>query len=391
MKSKILFLATLGIVLVSGAVLYGQFKNQPQLIHEKDLGDQYYCPMHPQIQRDKPGTCPICYMKLVKKEKPSVEESVPPTTQAPQERVSVRLKSEQQQLIGVRTATVIKKDLTRTIHAYGYVAHDLDLFDQQLEYIQAWRQYFALVDHRPAKESFHADWRDYFTKSDDGQWRSQDEVKAQQRLLKAEYELRHMGLHDKQLEQLREIKSGQPWVQPDLLFFEEGHPTWIYAQVFESDLGYVAVGQSAKVTLPAYDETVIGYVETVANMIDPETRTVQVRIKLQNYRGELTANMYANVEILSELNTALLIPREALIDTGLQKIVFVQQKEGLFEPRSIETISEGDGMVAIRSGLKEGETVVVSGNFLLDSESRLKATLENADTAPSTNVTKTGS
>ena len=374
MKSKILFFITLGIILVSGGVLYLEFKDGSHLVQQKGHKDIYYCPMHPQIQRDRPGNCPICYMKLVKKEEGSTREH---TTK---DHDLVQLTTDQQQLMGVRTAPVIKKDLTKTIHAYGYVAHDLELYEAQLEYIEAWREYYAFVIRRPTKENFRQDWRDYYvTEPSAGKWRSQDEIKAQQRLIRSEYELRHMGFHDSQLGQLREIKYGQPWVQPDLLFFEEGHPTWVYAQIFESDLGFIAVGQKAKVTFLAYGETLEGTVETVANMIDPNTRTVQVRIKLEDFSGELTANMYVNVEIQSELNTSLIVPREAILDTGDKKIVFVQKKEGIFEPRTIETDLEGDGMVAVKRGLKEGEIIVVSGNFLLDSESRLKAAIENTD------------
>src|SRR5205085_313432 len=129
---------------------------------------------------------------------------------------------------------------TKTIHAYGYVAHDLELYDAQLEYIDAWRIYYAFLSRRPIKDEFRTDWREYYLKAPaDNRWRSDDKVKALQRLVKAEYELRHMGITDAELTHLREIKFGQPWVQPDLLFFEKGHAFWIYAQVLESDLGYI--------------------------------------------------------------------------------------------------------------------------------------------------------
>ena len=85
--------------------------------------------------------------------------------------------------------------------------------------------------------------------------------------------------------------------------------------------------------------------------------------------------MYVNVDMPVELDESLVVPREAIMDTGLNKIVFVQTQEGVFEPRKITTGFEGDGMAAVKSGLKEGETIVSSGNFLLDSESRLQGSL----------------
>src|SRR6185295_5834402 len=110
-------------------------------------------------------------------------------------------------------------------------------------------------------------------------------VKAQQTLLKAEYELIHMGLTEDQLAQLREVKYGEPWIQPEILFFQEGQPIWIYAQIFENDLGFIAVGQKAVVSIPAYGETTTGIVKSVSPVVEPEGRTTRVRVELPNYRG----------------------------------------------------------------------------------------------------------
>jgi Cu(I)/Ag(I) efflux system membrane fusion protein len=334
--------------------------------------DIYYCPMHPHYQSDRPGTCPICYMNLVKKEE--LKETLSEQTVSGYSTVSMDM--QKQQLIGLKTALVTRKNLVKTIHANGHVAHDLDLYEAQLEFIEAWRIYYAFLSRRPITDEFRADWRRYSLQSaSQGRWKNIDKLKAQERLLKAEYALRHMGITGAQFEDLRKVKYGQPWVQPDLLFFEEGHPVWIYAQILENDLGFVDIGQKAIVTIPVYGETTEGIVRNVALAIDPDTRTTQVRIELPNYRGELNVNMFVNVDMPVELDASLVVPREAVMDTGLNKIVFVQIKDGIFEPRIIQTGFEGDGMVAVKSGLKEGETIVVSGNFLLDSESRLQGAL----------------
>ncbi len=413
---NILILLGIGILLGGGMVLLS--KSHPPQTHEH-TGDIYYCPMHPNYTSNKPGICPICQMKLVKRETSVQEtsslETSPQKTSSKKilywtdhmipgykasgpgkspmgmdlvpvyeesqkgsssEYSTVSIDTQKQQLMGVKTAPVIRKTLTKTLHAYGYVAHDLELYDAQLEYIDAWHVYYAFQTRRQIKDEFHADWREYYKKDpSQNRWRSDDKLKAQQRLIKAEYELRHMGLTDTQLEQLRQIKYGQPWVQPDLIFFEKNQSFWIYAQVLESDLGFIAPGQKVVATIPTYGETTEGIVRSVAPVVDPATRTSRVRIELPNYKGELSVNMYVNVDMPVELDESLVVPREAIMDTGLSKIVFVQTKEGIYEPRNIQTGFEGDGMVAVKSGLKEGETIVSSGNFLLDSESRLQGSL----------------
>ena len=376
---KIIPIILIVLVAAAGWLL---LKRQPTVSTRETQKDIYYCPMHPQYTSDRPGTCPICYMKLVKKEDAVKNTSSHLNHQkvAKGESVdgysNVSIDVQRQQLIGVKTAPVTKKPLVKTIHAYGYVAHDLELYEDQLEYIDAWRVYYAFVVRRPVKESFRPDWWRYqVTPSSEGRSHSKDKREAQQRLIKAEYELRHMGLTDTQLEQLRQVKFGQPWVQPDLLFFEKNQPFWIYAQILESDLGFVAPGQKVIAKIPAYHQTAEGIVRSIAPFVDPVTRTSRVRIEMPKYPGELSVNMFVNVDIPVELDNSLVVPREAIMDTGLNKIVFIKTAEGVFEPRTVTTGFEGDGMVAVESGLKEGETIVVSGNFLLDSESRLQASI----------------
>lgn len=377
MKTKNIVL----IVLLAAAVAAGWWyanKSRPAAVDHSQHQDVYYCPMHPEYKSDRPGNCPICQMKLVKKEEHSQAPAAPMTMGT---HSSVSLDLQRQQLIGIKTTPVVKKNLVKIIHANGYVAHDLELYDAQLEYIRAWQEFYPFLTRRPIKEQFRTDWREYYRKPPaQNRWRSDEKVKAQQKLLKAEYELIHMGLTESELQQLREVKPGEPWIQPELLFFEEGQPVWIYAEIFESDLGFLAVGQKAAVSIPAYFETTPGMVTSVTPVVDPESRTTRVRVELPDYRGELSVGMFVNVDFPVELNTELLVPREAVMDTGLTKTVFVVTGEGTFEPRHIETGFEGNGMVVVKFGLKEGEQVVSSGNFLLDSESRLRGQLAGGST-----------
>ncbi|MBP9855436.1 MAG: efflux RND transporter periplasmic adaptor subunit, partial [Candidatus Omnitrophica bacterium] len=324
----------------------------------------------PQVISDKPGTCPICSMKLVKKENSS------PSLNSTAGYATVSINTSKQQLMGITTAQVMKKTLTKTIHAYGYVAHDLELYDAQIEYIQAWQQFYPFLTRRNIKGDFNINWREYYLETPaDKRWRSDDKLKAQQRLVKAEAELVHMGITEKELQQLREVKNGQPWVEPQLLFFDEHYSVLVYADISENDLGFVSPTQKVIATIPTYQETTEGVIKNVAPVIDPVTRTARARIELPQYKGELSVNMYVNIDIPVELDEGLVVPRQSIMDTGLHKIVYVQTKEGVFEPRNIKTGFEGDGMVVVKSGLKEGEVIVTSGNFLLDSESRLQASL----------------
>ena len=376
MKNRKIILIILLIAVAAGTAwfLFKKSSAAPGIVNpiHKEI---YYCPMHPQYTSDHPGHCPICGMTLVKKV--TVDPSMDSAAEKPiSGYTTVSLNGQKQQIIGIKTALVTKQNLVKTIHAYGYVAHDLELYDAQLAYIEAWRAYYPFLYRRESRDEYRTDWRKYYTKAPaQSRWRSDEKVKAQQQLLKAEYELIHLGLTETQLRQLRQIKYGQLWVQPDLLFFDENNPKWIYAQIPENDLGFISVGQNVVVTIPTYGEKTAGIVKGVAPVVDPATRTTRVRVELPDYRGELSVNMFADIDFPVELDASLVIPREAMMDLGLSKIVFVQVREGVFEPRRIETGMDGDGMVAVKSGLKEGEFVVASGNFLLDSESRLQASL----------------
>ena len=185
-----------------------------------------------------------------------------------------------------------------------------------------------------------------------------------------------MGFRDARLEQLRLIKYELADIQPETLFGQKWHPLLIHARIFEEDLGYVDVGQKAIVDIPAYRESFEGIVRSVGDEVDPQTRTVIVRIELLNVKADLKINMYANVLMPVELNDVLMIPRDALMDTGTRKVVFVQRGEGRFEPREVKAGMESDGMVEVKEGLAEGDLIVTGGNFLVDSESRLQAALD---------------
>jgi membrane fusion protein, copper/silver efflux system len=159
---------------------------------------------------------------------------------------------------------------------------------------------------------------------------------------------------------------------------------WVVAELPEQDLPAVAVGQKAVVTLKARpDRPLEGRVTFVYPTVSPDTRTGKVRVEIKNPAGELKTDMYASVELSAPVGApdALTVPVSAVIDNGTRQVVLVERGEGRFEPRPVRLGARADGYVEVREGVREGERVVVTANFLIDAESNLQAALR-AFTAP---------
>ena len=151
---------------------------------------------------------------------------------------------------------------------------------------------------------------------------------------------------------------------------------WLLAEVFEQDLAWVRPGQEASVKVNAYPDRVFrGKVAFVYPTVTPETRTARVRIEMANPGRLLKPEMYASVELAASQRGArhLAVPDSAVLDSGTRQLVLLERGEGRFEPREVKLGQRGEGYVEVLEGVKEGETVVVSANFLIDAESNLKA------------------
>lgn len=153
---------------------------------------------------------------------------------------------------------------------------------------------------------------------------------------------------------------------------------WILADIYEYELSFVKIGQSAAVTLTYDPGTVLtGHVGFVYPTLDPKTRTAKVRFELDNPNEKLKPDMYANVALRVNLGTRLAIPQEAVIESGQKQIVFLHLGGGRLEPRLIKTGVRTGEWYEVLEGLKEGDHLVTSANFLIDSESRLKSVVES--------------
>jgi RND family efflux transporter MFP subunit len=170
----------------------------------------------------------------------------------------------------------------------------------------------------------------------------------------------------------------QTAITPDMDLYQitDLSTIWVNADVYEYEVPFVKLGQRAEMQLSYYaGKTYSGKITYVYPTVDPVARTVKVRIEFPNPNFELKPQMFANVQLNINYGDQILVPQEAVMDSGDQQYVFIVRNGGTFEPRTIQMGAKVEGKVVVLSGLKPGETIVTSGNFLVDSESRLKSAM----------------
>lgn len=171
----------------------------------------------------------------------------------------------------------------------------------------------------------------------------------------------------------REALPGK-YVEPGTTLYEIANlaMVWIHADIYESEVAAIKLGQPATVTFAAYPgETFSGRVAYVYPMLNTETRTVRVRLELPNPGLKLKTGMYGNVTLRTDAVKTLVAPKEAVLDTGLRQLVFMDRGQGRYEPASVKLGRRSQDSVEVMEGLREGDRIVTSANFLLDAESKL--------------------
>lgn len=248
-------------------------------------------------------------------------------------------------MIGLKSEPVHRRNLTAVVRATGKVAYDPDLYSALSEYREAVRAREAVKDS-PYPDALE---------------------RADALVAASTLRLRQLGLTGGQI-----TESAKTAAPTSLLI--GGSMVWVYAQVYEYEIGLVRPGQTAKITAAAYPGRVFrGTLRSLDPIVSAESRTLRARIEVPDPDGVLKPEMFVNAEITASLGRLLALPEEALLDTGERKLAFADLGEGRIEPRVVVVGRRAEGYHELLSGFKEGEKAVTSANFLVDSESKLKA------------------
>jgi multidrug efflux pump subunit AcrA (membrane-fusion protein) len=397
-----------------GGYGYGRWYAKPAPGARKAL--YWVDPMHPWYKSDQPGTAPDCGMKLV---------PVYPGEEARYERKanrlpegSVQITPEKQQLIGVEYGTAEYENAGGALRAVARVTIDETKVAKVNTRLEGWLdQVFVdsagrhVTKGEPLATIYSpealATQQEYLlaVKARDMMHGSpvHEMLGSSENLVAAA--VKRLELWDIGPRQIEEITtSGQPIrsftiyapisgfimernafakqrVMPDTVLYNiaDFSTVWVVADVFEYEASAIRLGQPAALTL-AYlpGRTFHGSVSYILPQIDPATRTVKVRIQFANPEFLLKPEMYGEVEFQTGGARRLVVPRTAVLNSGAHQTVFVDRGNGYFEPREVRIGAQTDGRIEILSGLKPGERIVISGNFLIDSESQLKTALGGA-------------
>lgn len=381
----------------------------------------FHCPMHPNIVMDHAGNCPICGMKLVLVEpatstagaqSPGHSNNTKPSADSPVANMAaVEIDPSKQQLIGLTTAEVTKGNIGGQVRTVGRVTVD----ETRVRHVNIKNGGFVeriFVDFvgkhvrrgEPLFTLFSpellAAQEEYLLAK-----RTQESLNVPQGssnatlLAAAKRRLALWDVSDKELQKLE--ATGIPaktitFYSPasgvvtkkdvvDGMKLEAGSMpyeivdlsnVWVLADVYESELRFVKNGTPAAMTMKAFPgRTFEGKVAFIDPFLSPQSRTVKVRLTFPNPNGDLRPEMFGEVVLQLGSREALMVPVDAVIDSGTAKVVFIAQDDGKFTPRTIELGQSNGDFVEVLKGLTLGERVVTRANFLLDSESRLRFSL----------------
>ena len=413
-RFALITLIVLIVGVVTGAVLWQRRDAQATHAQHEAI---YYCPMHPSVTSDKPGNCPICGMKLVKRTGSAQADVAAQLAQSGRLEPGVAtlsLTTSQQVRANVKTARVVPAITSSELLTTGRVTFDQRRLAQVTSYTSGRIEQLyvnftgdSVVRGRPVAAIYSPDLfstqqeyllalqnRERMRSAGFAQARSAADAlvdSTRRRLLL-------FGLTASQIDRLaaggqvpstttivspvsgvvtQKLVMPQQYVMAGQPLFEVADlsTVWVEADVYETDLSRVSVGHRATVTLPALPGNELSGTVTFINpVVEGSSRSTRVRIELPNRNLQLKPDMYVTVRIFGEAaREGLTIPASAVVDRGRQQFVWVEISPGTYSPRQVTIGTRTADRVEILRGLTGGEVVVVEGAFLIDSEAQLRA------------------
>ncbi|TGL20853.1 hypothetical protein EHQ46_10185 [Leptospira yanagawae] len=298
----------------------------------------YTCPMHPQIETDHPGECPICGMQLVKKEEEPVgtnhaDHSNLIADESTKGEASLKLSDNKQSILNLETVFVAKGEIHKSINLSGQVAYDPEIFSTVNEYKSI---------------------------PNDGEWGK--ELKQGIRLKFAK-----LGLSDSQ------VRYALSKNVDLFLTGKTGKSSLLVFQVYENDSPFLKVGKSIDiVTENVSNELKKAKIVAIGNLINQETRTLSVWCEVKDPTNGFKPQMYVQGSYEIQKMNVLRIPKDSILPTGKSDLVYHKTGQNQFVPKKIKTGFSSTEWVEVIEGLKEDDEIVSKASFLLDSESKLK-------------------
>jgi RND family efflux transporter MFP subunit len=417
-KLRVLVLSTL---LAAGAFLAGRAASgasagAPQPGARKIL--YWHDPMHPAYRSDGPGVAPDCGMQL----EPVYADGGPAggASGAPRPAGTVTIDGTLRQLQGIAVATVQRSATLQSLRLLGRVVPDerrvysvnaaMEGSIRELSGVTAgsfvhkdqWLGAFFSADIRTPLQAYITA-LDVLAQDPATRYREATRAPAGSTLYRnarfSVERLRGYGMSQRQIDRMtatRELPLTIDILSPaDGLVLSRGvtlgqkydkgmewfrianlDRVWILADLAEADAGLARPGARARVTVAGRPGTLAATVSDVPPRFDASSRTMKVRLELENPGALLRPDMFVDVDLEVSRPPAVTVPADALIDAGVRRVVFVERGEGLYEPRDVELGWRHGDRVEIARGLEPGERIVVSGTFLVDSESRIRAAAE---------------
>jgi Cu(I)/Ag(I) efflux system membrane fusion protein len=387
----------------------------------------YVCPMHPDVTSDEPGECPICGMDLVMKaaegrkilyyrhpHRPEITSTTPAKDEMGMDYVpvyaderapgnGVRISAEVRNNLGIRVVEADRGPLPRVVNAVGQVAYD----DSRMRHLHAraegWieKLHISSVGDRVRTGDVLIEFYSPRLATAQDEYLQALTLGREGLVSASETRLRALGISEREIARIARdraadgivryrsdmdgvvtalaVREGM-YVRPDtdMVVLADLERVWIEADVLARQSGWLAAGVPAEVRLDQLPgEALTGRLAYVYPEADPRTRAVRVRLQFDNPGEVLKPNSFATVTIREpDPQPVVRIPREALIRTSSQDRVIVEQADNRFVPRAVVVAYESDGSAAVMSGIEPGDKVVVSGQFMLDSEANLRGELD---------------